>query len=103
MADLYAVIRKSILFVIDGTHCEILLYNTDFEALEKKGLDLPWLQTFRLRDFKTEMILITTTKPSHIFDYVHDFFADLNNKFNKKLKKGRSIEIWMVYAQTSKL
>lgn len=42
MADLYAVIRKSILFVIDGTHCEILLYNTDFEALEKKGLDLPW-------------------------------------------------------------
>ena len=42
MADLYAVIRKSILFVIDGTHCEILLYDTDFEALEKKGLDLPW-------------------------------------------------------------
>ena len=40
MADLYAVIRKSILFVIDGTHCEILLYDTDFEALEKKGAGL---------------------------------------------------------------
>ena len=79
--------------------CTILI----LKPLKKRGWTCLGRQMFRLRDFKTEMILITTTKPSHIFDYVHDFFTDLNNKLNTKFKKGRSIEIWMVYAQTRKL
>ena len=73
MADLYAVIRKSILFVIDGTHCEILLYDTDFEALEKRG----WICLGRLWFCDFNHYNKTLTIRSHIFGFEHHFFTDL--------------------------